>query len=118
MQGPQSNDLFLDNEGTYVLLEAKRVISKNVHGTGCTLSAAIAANIANSMSKLNACKAAKDYLLDAINASKENSVGKGDGMCTTFATFGQTSIRNYQTKLGTVANVLLIQSSSIHLIRN
>lgn len=79
LQGSQSNDLFLDKSGTRTWLEAERINSKNLHGTGCTLSAAIAANLAYGMSKLNACIAAKAYLLEAIKASKENSVGKGHG---------------------------------------
>ena len=79
LTGLQSNDLFIDKFGTRTWLEAHRIDSKNVHGTGCTLSAAIAANIAKGMQHLQACQVAKHYLTEAIRASKHCSVGKGHG---------------------------------------
>lgn len=78
-EGTQSNDLFLDKTGHYHLLESPRIQSNNTHGTGCTLSAAICAGIARGLSTLEACQTAKRYLFNAIEASKENSVGKGHG---------------------------------------
>lgn len=74
-----SDDLFLDQQGTYQYLRSERIKSRNIHGTGCTLSAAICAFIAQGLPLFEACKRAKYYLFQAILAAKENSVGKGYG---------------------------------------
>lgn len=74
-----SNDLFLDQAGHKVWLKAKRIESKNTHGTGCTLSAAICACLALGMPLLEACQTAKHYLFQAIVHAQHNSVGKGHG---------------------------------------
>jgi len=73
-----STDLFL-NSIEKVRLISPRVHSKNTHGTGCTLSAAIAANLALGFSLKESCKIAKDYLYQAILSAKDTSVGKGNG---------------------------------------
>lgn len=78
-EGAQSNDMFLNKAGEYHLLESPRIQSNNTHGTGCTLSAAICANVARGLPILEACYAAKRYLTNAILASKDKSVGKGHG---------------------------------------
>lgn len=77
--GLQSNDYFVDREGTRFWLEAERIESNNTHGTGCTLSAAIASCLGLGMPLPESCRVAKSYLLDAIRAAKDNSVGKGHG---------------------------------------
>jgi hydroxymethylpyrimidine/phosphomethylpyrimidine kinase len=74
-----SDDLFLNQAGCCEWLKSERVQSKNTHGTGCTLSAAICAFLAQGLSLLEACKAAKSYLFGAMLASKEKSVGYGHG---------------------------------------
>ncbi len=74
-----SNDLFMSKDGQYHWLESPRIESKNTHGTGCTLSAAITACLAQNVEIQKACDIAKRYLFNAINAAKENSVGKGHG---------------------------------------
>lgn len=79
LKGNTSDDLFLDTTGKKVWLDAIRIKSKNTHGTGCTLSAAICANMALGMPLLEACKQAKIYLTKAIYASMNSSVGKGNG---------------------------------------
>ncbi len=58
-------------------LRGTRIKMRNTHGTGCTLSSAIAANVANGMSLLEACRKAKDYVRRAIAAGLE--IGKGCG---------------------------------------
>lgn len=75
----QSNDLFLSQSGEVINLEAMRIKTKNTHGTGCTLSSAICAFLARGFSLLDACRHAKTYLWRAIEASKDCSVGKGQG---------------------------------------
>ena len=74
-----SNDLFLDTSGKFEWLKGKRVNSKNTHGTGCTLSSAIASFLARGISLLDACKYAKRYLYGAILAASKDSVGLGKG---------------------------------------
>lgn len=57
--------------------EAKRINTKNTHGTGCTFSSAIAANLALGMSVVEATKYAKQYVTTAIEHAL--SIGKGNG---------------------------------------
>jgi len=73
------DDLFFTAAGVKFWLPAERIKSKNTHGTGCTLSAAICAYLARGFSLSDACKQAKEYLHNAIVAAKDNSVGKGNG---------------------------------------
>lgn len=65
------------------LLEAKRVATRNTHGTGCTLSAAIAALLPRHgtvpSAVPNAVRAAKSYVSAALRASHELEVGSGRG---------------------------------------
>ncbi len=77
--GNTSDDVFLDKYNKYCLLKSERIISKNTHGTGCTLSAAICAFLAQGNSLLSACEMAKAYLWEAMHASKDHSLGKGHG---------------------------------------
>lgn len=74
-----SNDLFMGKNGVPYWFKNPRIDSKNTHGTGCTLSAAIAACLAQKVEIKQACSIAKRYLSHAIAAAKENSVGKGHG---------------------------------------
>lgn len=75
----------LENDSTDVLfdgikfyyLNARRILTKNTHGTGCTLSSAIAANLAKGYIMLNAVETAKEYITIAIEHSL--SIGKGVG---------------------------------------
>ena len=66
-------------EGEPARFEAKRCQSANTHGTGCTLSAAIAAELAKGASLLAAVERAKSYVTEAIFASDALKVGKGRG---------------------------------------
>jgi hydroxymethylpyrimidine/phosphomethylpyrimidine kinase len=60
-------------------LGAKRVDTKNTHGTGCTLSAAIAALLPVSPDPPSAIRRAKDYLVAALAAADALDVGRGHG---------------------------------------
>lgn len=77
--GNNCNDLLFEQHTLPVWLRAKRIHSRNTHGTGCTLSAAICAFLARGSSLLEACQKSKYYLTQAILASKDTSVGKGFG---------------------------------------
>lgn len=79
LEGDTSKDLYLDNHNNQLWLEAPRITSRNIHGTGCTLSAAISSYLALGMQLDKACKLAKEYLYEAIKAAKDENIGKGQG---------------------------------------
>lgn len=74
-----SNDLLLGKNGLQKWFKSSRIDSKNTHGTGCTLSAAIAACLAQDIEIQEACRIAKYYLSNAILAAKSLNVGTGNG---------------------------------------
>jgi hydroxymethylpyrimidine/phosphomethylpyrimidine kinase len=59
------------------ILSTQQVETKNTHGTGCTLSAAIAANLALGKDLWTAVQAAKEYVTNALTYSLD--IGKGQG---------------------------------------
>lgn len=71
-----ATDLLFDGE-KITLLHSDRIETKNTHGTGCTLSSAIAANLAKGKSVEEAVRIAKAYITVAIKHSLE--IGKGVG---------------------------------------
>ena len=79
LTGEDSNDLYVDQQGQSIWLNSKRILSKNTHGTGCTLSAAIAAYLALGEPLIEACRLAKHYLSGALAAAQQHSVGRGQG---------------------------------------
>ena len=78
LDGPQSIDIFV-YPGGFGRLEAPRVATRNTHGTGCTLSAAIAAMLASGSDLVEAVVQAKDYLTDALFAADRLRIGAGAG---------------------------------------
>ena len=78
-EGHESNDLYLNQNGESLWLNSPRINTRNTHGTGCTLSAAIAAQLARGQPLKNACRLAKNYLFDALQAAQYDSVGHGHG---------------------------------------
>jgi hydroxymethylpyrimidine/phosphomethylpyrimidine kinase len=77
-EGAKAVDVYLDAEGE-LRLEAPRVATHNTHGTGCTLSSAIAAELAKGASLREAVRTAKAYITAAIAAADELHIGKGRG---------------------------------------
>jgi hydroxymethylpyrimidine/phosphomethylpyrimidine kinase len=75
--GPESTDVYAD-AGGMTALAAPRIATKNTHGTGCTLSAAIAALLPRRQ-RLEAIRAAKDYLTGALRHADALTVGAGHG---------------------------------------
>jgi hydroxymethylpyrimidine/phosphomethylpyrimidine kinase len=57
----------------------KRIATRNTHGTGCTLSSAIAAGLARGQDLAAAARAAKAYVTDAIAAADRLAIGHGHG---------------------------------------
>jgi hydroxymethylpyrimidine/phosphomethylpyrimidine kinase len=77
-QGPEAVDIFLDGSNV-VRLAADRVLTRNTHGTGCTLSAAIAASLASGLSLLDSVRRAKLYLTNALIHADSLQIGHGPG---------------------------------------
>ncbi len=78
--GEMLTDVFYNAESDEITeLKAKRISSQNTHGTGCTLSAALAAQLAKGKELNEAAIAAKDYINEAIIAGKDYEIGRGRG---------------------------------------
>ncbi len=71
-----ADDLLYENDGI-MWFEGVRIDNPNTHGTGCTLSSAIAANLAKGCDLKNAVKLAKEYISGALSAMLD--LGKGSG---------------------------------------
>lgn len=69
-------DIFYDGE-MFREFSSQRLVTKNTHGTGCTYSAAICANLAKGLSLKESVGLAKDYVTNAIKNSFQ--IGKGHG---------------------------------------
>ncbi|HEX7884137.1 MAG TPA: bifunctional hydroxymethylpyrimidine kinase/phosphomethylpyrimidine kinase [Afipia sp.] len=76
--GPESTD-YLISDNSMIRLAAPRIATSNTHGTGCSLSSAIAAGLAKGNSLEAAVRAAKAYVSAAIAASDQLDVGRGHG---------------------------------------
>ncbi|POF28591.1 bifunctional hydroxymethylpyrimidine kinase/phosphomethylpyrimidine kinase [Roseibium marinum] len=75
----ESADLFLNRSGTEIWLRQKRIATNNTHGTGCTLSSAIAAGLALGKDLETAIRDAKNYIHAAIAAADRLGIGAGHG---------------------------------------
>ena len=73
-----ANDLlYRDSDKKFIWFEGKRINNPNTHGTGCTLSSAIASNLAKGLSLEDAVRKAKEYISGALAAMLD--LGKGSG---------------------------------------
>lgn len=73
-------DIFYNRETNEVVeLEARRIDTPNTHGTGCTLSSALAAQLAKGLALTEAVKAAKTYINNAILYGADYHIGHGHG---------------------------------------
>jgi hydroxymethylpyrimidine/phosphomethylpyrimidine kinase len=77
-QGAESID-YLVSSGGIIALAAPRIATKNTHGTGCSLSSAIAAGLAKGDDMETAVRKAKAWISAAIAAADRFSVGHGHG---------------------------------------
>lgn len=75
LEGPAMDLLYDGNE--FHFYTSRRIDTKNTHGTGCTLSSAITANLAKGIELQQAVEDAKEYVTNAIIHSF--SIGKGHG---------------------------------------
>lgn len=71
-----ANDLLYEN-GRYIWFAGKRIDNPNTHGTGCTLSSAIASNLAKGLNLAKSVKKAKEYISDALAVGLD--LGNGSG---------------------------------------
>lgn len=71
--------LYIKEEDQCQWFHAPRIITHNSHGTGCTLSSAIASYLAQGLSLHDAVAAAKSYLTLALQSASSNQIGKGNG---------------------------------------
>ncbi len=78
LTGQTSRDIYLDKNGLKIL-ECQRIKTKNNHGTGCTLSSALAAYMARGMPAHEAAQSAKNYITAALQNSGKLDVGSGAG---------------------------------------
>jgi hydroxymethylpyrimidine/phosphomethylpyrimidine kinase len=76
--GPEAVDIFLDGENI-VRLATDRVATNNTHGTGCTLSSAVAAYLALGLSLPESVRRAKLYLTNALIHADRLRIGRGSG---------------------------------------
>jgi hydroxymethylpyrimidine/phosphomethylpyrimidine kinase len=77
-QGAESIDYLITSAGS-IALPAPRFATKNTHGTGCSLSSAIAAGLARGEDLETAVRQAKDWISAAIAAADRLGVGHGHG---------------------------------------
>ncbi|GLQ34176.1 hydroxymethylpyrimidine/phosphomethylpyrimidine kinase [Amylibacter marinus] len=85
--GATCTDILVNDSGVIETIHALRVDTKNTHGTGCTYSAAIAAELAKGQDLRAAVNTAHAYLQGAINAADRLNIGQGHGPVHHF--FGQ-----------------------------
>ncbi|MBX6425191.1 MAG: bifunctional hydroxymethylpyrimidine kinase/phosphomethylpyrimidine kinase [Variibacter sp.] len=84
--GPESVDLLVEPTRE-TRLAATRIATANTHGTGCTLSSAIAAGLAKGLDLAAAVREAKDYVTAAIAAADRLRIGSGRGPVHHFHTW-------------------------------
>ncbi|WP_315763478.1 bifunctional hydroxymethylpyrimidine kinase/phosphomethylpyrimidine kinase [Bradyrhizobium sp. SZCCHNS2005] len=77
-QGPESSDYLVTAQGS-LKLTAPRMTAKNTHGTGCSLSSAVAAGLAKGEDLETAVRNAKAFISNAIAAADRFTVGHGHG---------------------------------------
>lgn len=80
LSGDSLVDYFYNAEDdTVTKLPSRRVNTKNTHGTGCTLSSALAAALARGEDLTDAAKSAKSYIEQAIISGSRYEIGQGHG---------------------------------------
>ena len=78
-EADSSDLLYLCRESRWVRFPAERIASRNTHGTGCTLSSAIAAHLAKGEDLEAAVRQAKIYITAALRAGAAYRLGNGHG---------------------------------------
>lgn len=84
LSGNRMVDVFIDNEGNTAMFESELCNTNNTHGTGCTLSSAITANLAKGHALTEAIHLAKTYISAAIQNGADTFAGHGHGAVNHF----------------------------------
>lgn len=79
LPGQEVVDVLLMQDGSTLQLASPRIATHNGHGTGCTLSSAIAAYLAQGLVLAEAVSAGRNYILGAIAAGAQVVTGQGHG---------------------------------------
>lgn len=80
LKGDEMLDVFYNkNTNETLILSHKKINTKNTHGTGCTLSSAIASYLALGHDLNEAVRKGKQFITKAIIAGSEYDIGKGNG---------------------------------------
>ncbi|MBN2610177.1 MAG: bifunctional hydroxymethylpyrimidine kinase/phosphomethylpyrimidine kinase [Bacteroidales bacterium] len=80
LTGDELTDIFYNAEDDHMLeLKSERIVTRNIHGTGCTLSSAVASFIALGYHLDDAIRNAHDYIHGAIKTGADYTTGKGHG---------------------------------------
>jgi hydroxymethylpyrimidine/phosphomethylpyrimidine kinase len=77
-EGAESTDLLVTATASIRVI-GERITTRNTHGTGCTLSAAIAAGLARGRGLTESVRDAKEYITSAIAAADRLAIGSGPG---------------------------------------
>lgn len=78
-ESPTVTSLFFDENGKQYSFETEKFMTNNTHGSGCTLSSAIAAYLARGEELFKAVELAQQYVFEAIKNGKDVLTGKGNG---------------------------------------
>lgn len=78
-EGAEAVDILTTADGDMVRLSRPRIETRNTHGTGCTLAAAITAGLAKGQDLASACRTAKQYLWSALRSGAAMQYGAGCG---------------------------------------
>jgi len=79
LKGKRLFDVYLDQSGHQQIFESEAVDTNNTHGTGCSLSSAIAAFTARKLELIPAITEAKIYIQHAVESGKDVKTGEGNG---------------------------------------
>lgn len=79
LQGDEVTDLLLMQDADPIWMHGSRIDSANTHGTGCTLSSAIAAYLALGLTLLDAVQQARDFVRQALQVGASVKTGQGSG---------------------------------------
>lgn len=80
IDGDEITDIFYNAQSNKsIALVGKRIVSDNKHGTGCTLSSALATLLAQGQALDEAAQKAKEYVNEAISQGAEYKIGEGNG---------------------------------------
>src|SRR5699024_3907825 len=76
-KGKTLHSYLIDKAGKQQVFKSPKIETRNTHGSGCTLSSAIASYWARGESLYRAIALAQDYVFNAINQAKDLRIGKG-----------------------------------------